>query len=246
MKISHLLDRPVWNALNTRQMSIRKSAPHALRMAPEYGQFAAVASDVESSKSRLSDLVLPGERIALVETEKVPPPPGLNVVGYDYGLQMIMSTPVGVSPTFCAACLGDEDIPELLRLVGGGEQALFMPKSRLPGPFVGIRRDGELVAIGGERMRPEGYAEIANLFTHPAYRGRGFATMLLRKLSAGIQARGEIPFLHVTVSNEPAIAVYRAQGFVTRRNMTMTLLLGNAAAQPASEAPSIAAEGSRC
>jgi GNAT superfamily N-acetyltransferase len=195
-------------------------------MLPEYGQFAAVARDVGLYRNQLSDLVAAGERVALVEEDEVSPPPGLIVAGYEHGLQMVLSMPIDTPPT-CTLCLEDDDIPEMLRLVGGGEQALFMPKSRLPGRFVSIRRDGELVAIGGERMRPEGYAEIANLFTHPAYRGHGFATALLRKLSVEIQARGETPFLHVTASNESAIAVYQALGFVIRRQMTMTLLTRN-------------------
>jgi predicted GNAT family acetyltransferase len=49
----------------------------------------------------------------------------------------------------------------------------------------------------------------------------------MRVLIAAICARGEKPFLHVIASNHGAIAIYRALGFVERRQLHL-LVLGDA------------------
>ena len=43
------------------------------------------------------------------------------------------------------------------------------------GRFVGIRVEGQLAAMAGERMRIPGYTELSGVCTHPDFRGRGFA-----------------------------------------------------------------------
>jgi predicted GNAT family acetyltransferase len=92
------------------------------------------------------------------------------------------------------------------------------------GTFLGIRIDGQLVAMAGERMKPANYTEITAVCVHPAYRGRGYAQILLGAVARQILARGEIPFLHVFSHNESAIALYRRQGMEIRRRLYVTVL----------------------
>src|ERR1700678_1071118 len=94
----------------------------------------------------------------------------------------------------------------------------------LPGPselggYLGIRREGRLVAMAGERMRPPGFAEISAVCTDEAWRGHGFAARLTRAVAAGIAARGETPFLHAAGDNVNAIRLYKALGFSHRRDV---------------------------
>ena len=54
---------------------------------------------------------------------------------------------------------------------------------------------------------------------HPDFRGRRFAQGLLAHVSRQIEARGEIPFLHVFSENASAIALYKRQGMTIRRRL---------------------------
>ncbi len=83
--------------------------------------------------------------------------------------------------------------------------------------YVGARDDGELVGYAGIAVTgPE--AEVHTLAVDPAHQGRGIGRTLLRELLA--QAPGATVFLEVRTDNEPAIALYRSEGFTvvgTRR-----------------------------
>ena len=59
-------------------------------------------------------------------------------------------------------------------------------------------------------------AEIATFAVHPHWRGRGLGRALLRHALAWVCRRGDVQrvFLEVRVDNAPALALYRAFGFV--------------------------------
>jgi predicted GNAT family acetyltransferase len=84
------------------------------------------------------------------------------------------------------------------------------------GTYLGIRREGELVAMAGERLHPPGWTEISAVCTDDAHRGQGLGTRLILAVAAGIRARGEIPFLHAAADNTNAIRLYESLGFRLR------------------------------
>jgi predicted GNAT family acetyltransferase len=94
------------------------------------------------------------------------------------------------------------------------------------GRFIGVKQDGRLVAMAGERMQPTGFTEVSGVCTHPDARGRGLGGALTRIVASAILARGESPFLHVYATNTGAIGLYEILGFTLRREMTMTVLTG--------------------
>jgi len=100
----------------------------------------------------------------------------------------------------------------------------FYARTHELGTFLGIRVDGQLVAMAGERMKPAQYTEMTAVCVHPSHRGRGYGQMLLSAVSRQIVSRGEIPFLHVFTSNHSAIALYRRQGMEIRRRLHVTVL----------------------
>ena len=61
------------------------------------------------------------------------------------------------------------------------------------GTFLGIRIDGQLVAMTGERMKPGNYTEMTAVCVHPSHRGRGYAQALLGAVARQIVARGRDP-----------------------------------------------------
>ena len=84
------------------------------------------------------------------------------------------------------------------------------------GGFIGVKRDGRLIAMAGERFKPEGATEISAVCTHPDFRGQGLAGALSSSAARRILDRGETPFLHSWFSNTAAIALYEKLGFVKR------------------------------
>jgi predicted GNAT family acetyltransferase len=92
------------------------------------------------------------------------------------------------------------------------------------GQYLGVRRDGALIAMAGERLKIAGFTEISAVCVHPDCRGEGLAGELVGALARMIVQRQETPFLHVFASNKPAIALYRKLGFTTRRHAHLAVL----------------------
>ena len=152
------------------------------------------------------------------------PPAGFKVVLAETGEQMI-GTPVEMpSRGVDIVTLGAEDVPAMMELTALTKPGPFSARTHELGTFLGIRVDGQLAAMAGERMKPAGYTEITAVCVHPSHRGRGYGQMLLSAVSRQILARGEIPFLHVFTSNKSAIALYKRQGMEIRRRLHVTVL----------------------
>ena len=100
----------------------------------------------------------------------------------------------------------------------------FHARTHALGGFVGVRENGRLIAMAGERLQAPGFTEISAVCTHPDARGRGLAGKLMRLVAAGIVARGEQLFLHVYPHNKGAIALYERLGFRHRADIQLNVL----------------------
>ena len=120
--------------------------------------------------------------------------------------------------------LGDADAPEMLALAKLTEPGPFLARTHTMGRFIGVRIGGRLAAIAGERFRFPGYTEVSGVCTHPDFRGRGLARRLSAAIAAGIEARGERPFLHAWRTNHAAIALYESLGFELRSEVNVMVL----------------------
>ena len=58
------------------------------------------------------------------------------------------------------------------------------------GLYVGIRDQGRLVAMAGERLKVPGYTEISAVCTHPDHVGKGYAAALMAEVMQRIRERG--------------------------------------------------------
>lgn len=108
------------------------------------------------------------------------------------------------------------DAPEMLALAQLTKPGPFGLRTRELGTYLGLRHDGHLAAMAGERLRVPGFTEISAVCTHPNYLGRGHAATLMTTLMERIKGRGEVPFLHVREDNTRAIALYERLGFTKR------------------------------
>lgn len=222
--LHHPLDRPVWNALRSRWASFALGDARALRLDPEVGPFAASADTSPGNLQALAALVPPAGELWIIEADEPPVPPGTAVTRRAVLNQMVADAITPATPHFDIVPLGEDDAPAMLELATLTQPGPFAARTNRLGGFIGVKIDGRLVAMAGERMKPEGFTEVSGVCTHPDHRGRGYAAGLMRIVAQRILDRGEKPFLHVYPTNTGAIALYEALGFRLRREISMTVL----------------------
>jgi predicted GNAT family acetyltransferase len=221
---THPLDHPIWNALTSTQNSLAEGGARARRYPPAIAPFAAMADMSPPSFAALGELMSRSDQAVLFTTEPVTAPAEFKLLLAASGEQMI-GVPVETKMRSAEIItLGVADVPAMMELTKLTRPGPFTPRTHELGTFLGIRIDGQLVAMAGERMKPANYSEMTAVCVHPDYRGRGYAQMLLGAVSRQIVARGEIPFLHVFSDNAGAIALYRRQGMEIRRRIFVTVL----------------------
>lgn len=225
MASAHPLDQAVWSALTGRQAHLALVDGGARRYAPAYGVFAAVMDPSDASLAGLAGLVSRHGDVALLEPDPPTAAPGVAVASQDLGVQMVAQRLTAAPPAgFEIVALDDADGPQMLALATLTQPGPFFERTHQLGDFVGVRADGELIAMAGERMKPDGFTEVSGVCTHPDHRGRGYAGALMRVVAGRILDRGDTPFLHAYATNRGAIALYETLGFTLRREVLMTRL----------------------
>jgi ribosomal protein S18 acetylase RimI-like enzyme len=221
----HILDHPIWSALTTRQAHLARCNDRARRYPVDVAPFADMLDMSPKSFDALCELMRPGEMAVLFTPEPVSIPCNFEVLLAKTGEQMI-GTPADMpNRTAEIVRLDISDVPAMADLVALTNPGPFAARTHTLGTFLGIKVDGRLAAMIGERMKAGNYTEMTGICVHPDCRGRGYAQMLMAEIAKQIVARGEIPFLHVYSDNAPAIALYRRQGMSIRRTMHVTIVL---------------------
>ena len=140
-------------------------------------------------------------------------PPGLKALFDRPAIQLVYtSEPPDVDDPRLVP-LGNEDAPDMLALAQLTEPGPFATRTHELGQFWGVKQDGQLIAMAGERMRQPGYSEISAICTHPDHRGLGLGKSLCLKVTRSILDRGETPYLHAFADNATAIRLYEGLGF---------------------------------
>jgi len=217
------LDNPAYAALSGVQSRFAQRNGRALRYVADVAPFLALPSDASEPDWRDAlELVPPGTIVATGHDGPPPPEPWEVMTALEL-LQMIGERARG-SRDPEAVTLDSGDVSDMLELVRLTEPGPFLERTIELGRYVGIRRDGELVAMAGERMHFDGWTEISAVCTAPAFRGQGLASRLVSTLVADIQDRAEGVFLSVMTANTSAIRLYEGLGFRPRRTRTLVVL----------------------
>lgn len=219
------IDRPVWASLTGAHMSLSVGGSLARRYAPDVNLFASTCDEAPESLAALAALVHKGGRVFLLQVPPVVIPEGLSAIKRAKGVQMVASRSLqGATSSDGIVPLTDSDAPDMLALAALTEPGPFLARTHQMGTFFGIRINGRLAAMAGERFRFPGHTEVSGVCTHPDFRGRGLARRLSAAVAAHIEARGEQPFLHAWQTNLPAIALYESLGFVRRCDVDVAVM----------------------
>lgn len=224
--MSHPLDRPVWATL-VSQPQLAEGSERAKRCRRDINLFASARDDEPASLAALAGLVHPGETVYVLQVPAIPTPTGLTLARAARGVQMVATRPLTADEAAGPdelVTLGDADAPEMLALAQLTQPGPFLARTHTMGRFIGVRIEGRLAAMAGERLRLPGHVEVSGVSTHPDFRGRGLARRLSAAVARHLQAQGQQPFLHAWTTNTAAIRLYEGLGFALRSEVNVSVL----------------------
>src|ERR1700690_2275515 len=192
----HPLDNPIWESLTTRRSDFAEGNGLARRFSCDVTSLAGFAEPTAEAYTSLAVLMTGGQPAALFLPTQQFPPLGWHVVDSMPLLQMTIADSRTIVPAAEVDELSESDPPEMLGLAQLTQPGPFGMRTRELGNDIGIHREGNLVAMAGEKRRVKGYTEISAVCTHPECLGRGLAAGLMGELVARIRSRGETPCLH--------------------------------------------------
>ncbi|MFJ7199100.1 MULTISPECIES: GNAT family N-acetyltransferase [unclassified Streptomyces] len=213
---AHPLDSPVRAALTGPHAHFAERRGRILRYPADVAPWVAIpdaprAGDWDDAAA----LVGTGGAVTITAFRE-PPPDDWEIVFRADGVQLV-DTGVETAPFPEAVRLGPADVPEMLALVERTRPGPFLTRTVELGTYLGVRREGVLVAMAGERLHLPGWTEISAVCTDESVRGQGLGTRLVRAVAHEIRQRGETPFLHAAASNTNAVRLYESLGFTLRR-----------------------------
>ncbi|MDS1114908.1 GNAT family N-acetyltransferase [Gordonia westfalica] len=212
------LDNPARAALTGPHARFAECVGTALRYHPDVCPMAALPDDpTPDDWSDAARLVGPGGALFIPVVADTPPS-GWETTMHLPGVQMIDAA-VSSKPDDAAVRLTGADVPEMTELIRRTRPGPFRPRTIEMGTYLGIRRGGRLIAMGGERLSLPGYTEISAVCTDPDHRGEGLASRLVLALVHGIRERGATPILHADATNINAIRLYEQLGFEVRKEV---------------------------
>lgn len=221
-KIS-LLDNPIWSALSSVHQEFSAGTHEIKRYQEQTIPFIGMQHNDKSLLTQLEPYIKNEEEMFLKdELESVPE--NWEILQQLACIQMVYNPSSKESAMNTISQLSEQDSDELHALVNLVQPGFFKKKTTLLGNYYGIRKEGTLVAVAGERMKLNGFTEMSAVCTHPAHTGNGYAQQLLRGLCQITIDKGNIPFLHVLESNTRAIKIYEFLNFTKRIDFPLAKL----------------------
>jgi ribosomal protein S18 acetylase RimI-like enzyme len=219
----HPLDNVIWQALTTRDAQFAESFDEARRFVREVGPLGGFREHGPLGYASLAALVGPGGTVGLFLDDPYETRAGWDFVVGAPLLQMVCdngSKPAQLNtgkeiPQLVE--LGTQDSAEMIDLTAMTKPGPFGSRTHELGTYLGIRSQGILVAMAGERLKVPGHTEVSAVCTHPEHTGKGYAAVLMAEVMKRIRNRGETPFLHVRADNGRAIEIYKRLGFRERK-----------------------------
>lgn len=222
-----MLDRPVWWSLAARQEALSVGGDLARRYRPDVNLFAAARDDSPEALEALADLTSADEDTFLFQIGDYPEfPDSVSVETKPLGVQLVgaccFATDLPSSDDVID--LTAADAQEMLDLATLTKPGPFFLNTYQMGAFIGVRIDGRLAAMAGERFCLPGYTEVSGVCVHPDFQRRGLGRRLSHIAAARIEARGDLPIIHAWKTNDVAISLYEDLGFKHRSDVQICAL----------------------
>ena len=216
----HPLDNCAYEALKGRQAEFAIKGEGVLKYRPDVFMFAGLPDTTPESIEKASKLYEKGQFMGLMGF-KVDASPYFHM-GFEARAYQMLTGKVPDYKAMDYVELTKEDTPQIAELIKLTEPGPYAPKVLELGNYIGIKKDGKLVAMVGERIKLDGYTEVSLVCTHPDHRGKGYAKALSGVIIRDIIERGETAFLHVQTKNVAAFKLYEKLGFTTRVEYPIT------------------------
>jgi ribosomal protein S18 acetylase RimI-like enzyme len=217
----HPLDNPVWTALSTLQAEFALSSGGAKRFPPEMTVLGGLQEPSDEAYAQLAALAAE-HPVTIYSVTASPLPSGWKISRHVELVQMVheRELPAETQTETTAEeviALTEADVPEMSVLYAATRPGRTLcPLIQRLGGFLGMRKNGMLVAMGGLRLHLAGYREITTVGTLPGHTGRGCATAVVSALVRRIRDAGDQAFLTVGKDNTRAREIYWRLGFRER------------------------------
>ena len=212
-------DNPFWSALDTIHRGIARREGDAARYPAEFAPFLGVAHAEADVADALEALVAPGETVLMLGVAPARVPQGWRLELLEQLAQLACDAPLALAGGPEIVELGEGDRADVLALTALVYPHYFRERTVELGRYIGIRVDGRLAAMAGERLGTPLHREMSAICTHPDFNGAGYARRLTAQLTNDTLSAGRGPFLHVSPRNTRAKALYERLGYRLRRTI---------------------------
>jgi ribosomal protein S18 acetylase RimI-like enzyme len=212
-------DNPFWSALDTIHRGIALRVGDVARYPADHAPFLGVARADADVAAALDALVAADETVLVLGVAPARLPAGWRLEPLEDLAQLACDAPIAVADGPEIVEMGEADRADVLALTALVYPHYFRERTMDLGRYIGIRRDGRLAAMAGERLGTPLHREMSAICTHPDFNGHGHARRLTARLTNDTIAAGQGPFLHVSQRNVRAKALYERLGYRLRRTI---------------------------
>ncbi|MEM9763039.1 MAG: GNAT family N-acetyltransferase [Pseudomonadota bacterium] len=217
-----LLDSPIDAACKSGWQRWVQTHGAAKALPPSIGHFATIRAEEPNAGNDLADLIAKRKApVLFLQKDEIEVPAAVACLNECSAVQMVLRSAPALPDMDVIKPLDARDAEDMLSLAQLCKPGPFAIGTPLLGTFLGIRVNGHLIAMAGQRIRLPGWVEVSGVCVHPDFQGRGFGANLTSAMVHLILAGAKMPFLHSYRENHRAITLYERLGFEVRSEMKL-------------------------